>query len=82
MVPSGTGKLENLGKMGRHFPVRKSHGILSRLEKSGNFTQNSGKIRENYSGKLKKCWKSQLNLSASNSENPANMVPYFLKKNF
>ena len=31
-----------------------SQGILSRLEKSGNFTQNTVKIRKNYTGKLKK----------------------------
>ena len=65
-------------KMGRHFPVKK---------KSENFVK-TGKVRELYSkywkskkqhtGKLKKkYWKSQGNLSASNSENPANMVPYF-----
>ena len=28
-------------------------GILSRLEKLGNFTQNTGKIGNNYTGKLK-----------------------------
>ena len=32
-------------KMGRHFPVG---------EKSGNFTQNTGKIRKNFTGKLEK----------------------------
>ena len=30
-----------------------SQGILLRLEKSGNFTKNTGKIRKNYIGKLK-----------------------------
>ena len=44
MVPTGTGKS---GIMGRHFQSGKSQGILSRLEKSGNFTQNTGKIRKN-----------------------------------
>ena len=75
MVPSGTGKP---GKMGRHFLVR---------EKSGNFVK-TGKVRE-FSSKYckkqkklswkteKKYWKSQGNLSASNSENHANIVPYF-----
>ena len=37
MVPTGTGKQGKPGKMGRHFPAR---------EKSGNFTQNTGKIRK------------------------------------
>ena len=32
------------GKTGEHFPIGgKSQGILSRLEKSGSFTQTSGK---------------------------------------
>ena len=71
MVPTLT------GKTGKHFPVR---------EKSGNFAK-TGKVREfypkywenkkKYTGKLNKILKSQGNLSASNSENPANMVPYF-----
>ena len=67
--------------MGEHFPVR---------EKSGDFAE-TGKVREFYpkywtnQKKLywkikKKYWKSQGNLLASNSENPANMVPYFKKK--
>ena len=30
-------------KMGKNFPVRENQGILNRLEKSGNFTQNTGK---------------------------------------
>ena len=53
MVPTGTGKP---GKMGRHFPVRESQGILPRLEKSQNFTQNIGKIlkKKNCTEKLKK----------------------------
>ena len=42
MVPTETGNQGKPGKMGRHFPVR---------EKSGNFTQNTGK---NYTGKLKR----------------------------
>ena len=51
---------------------------LQNLEKwegifqSGNFVK-TGKVREFY---WKVYWKSQGNLSASNSENPANMVPY------
>ena len=39
MVPTGAGKP---GKMGRHFRVREKSGNLSRLEMSGNFTQNTG----------------------------------------
>ena len=55
------------GKMGEHFPVR---------EKSGNFTQKLEKSEKLY-------WKSQGNLTASNSENPANMAPYLnIKRNF
>ena len=46
--------------MGRHFPVR---------EKSGNFSQNPGKIRKKLYWKIeKKYCKSQENLSASNGE--------------
>ena len=78
MVPTRTGKQGKPGKMRSHFPLR---------EKSGNFVK-TGKVKEFYSKyyknqkKLywkieKKYWKSQGNLSASNSENPANMVPYF-----
>ena len=48
MVPTRTGKP---GKTGEHFA---SQGILLRLEESENFTQNTGKIRKNYTGKLKK----------------------------
>ena len=44
MVPTGTGKP---GKMGRHFPVREK----------ARFTQNTGKIIKNYTGKLKKILK-------------------------
>ena len=76
MVPTGTGNLGNLEKWEGIFQSGKSQGILSRLEKSGNFTQNTGKIGKNYSGKLKKILESWGNLSASNGENPANMVPY------
>ena len=39
MVPVPTGKWENI------FQPGKSQGILSRLEKSGNFTQNPGKLK-------------------------------------
>ena len=35
MVPTGTGKQEKPGKMGKHFPVReKSENLLKILEKS------------------------------------------------
>ena len=44
MVPTGTGNQGKHGKMGKHFPVR---------EKSGNFVK-TGKIRKNYTGKLKR----------------------------
>ena len=36
--------LKNL-KMGRHFPVMKSPGILNRQEKSGEITQNTGILK-------------------------------------
>ena len=49
MVPTGTGKT---GQMGRHFPVKQT---------SGNFTQNTGKIRKNYTGKLKKILEKSVN---------------------
>ena len=78
MVPTGTGKTGKPDKNGRHFPV---------TEKSANFVK-TGKVREFYTkywknqkiyaGKLgKKYWKSQGNLSTSNIENLANMVPNF-----
>ena len=51
MVLTGTRKT---GKWEGIFQSGKSQGILSRLEKSGNFTQNTGKIRKKYTGKLKK----------------------------
>ena len=50
MVPTRNGKQGKPGKIGGHFPVREKSGILSRLEKSGNFTQ----IKKNYTGKLNK----------------------------
>ena len=40
MVPTGTGNQEKTWKNGKAFS---SQGILSRLEKSGNFAQNTGK---------------------------------------
>ena len=67
MVPTRTGKTGKPGKTGGHFPVR---------EISGNFAK-TGKVRE-LIGKLKKILKTSWgNLSASNSEKPANMTPYF-----
>ena len=42
------------GKTWKNGKAFSSQGILSRLEKSGNFTQNTGKIRKNYTGKLKR----------------------------
>ena len=41
MVPTRTGKP---GKWDTIFQSGKSQGILIRLEKSGNFTQNTGKL--------------------------------------
>ena len=52
--PLGLENRENLEKWEGIFQSGKSQGILSRLEKSGNFTQSTGKIRKNYTGKLKK----------------------------
>ena len=69
MVPTRT---RIPGKTGEHLPVR---------EKSGNFTQNTEKIRKNYTGKLKKkILESWGNLSASYSENPTNIVQYIKLK--
>ena len=45
MVPTWTGKP---GKIRKPFPVKEKSGILNRLEKLGNFTQNTGKMREFY----------------------------------
>ena len=85
MVPTGTGNQGKPGKMGRHFPVRERSGNFVKARKvrenSGNFTQTTGKIRKNYTGKLKKkYWKSQENLSSSNGENPANWYHTLNKK--
>ena len=44
--------LKNLKKWEGIFQSGKSQGILTRLEKSGNFTENTGKIRKNYIGKF------------------------------
>ena len=52
MVPTWTGKP---GKMRKNFQSGKSKRILNRLKKSGNFTQNTGKMREIYP----KYWKSE-----------------------
>ena len=65
---------EQPGKREGIFQSGKSQEILPRLEKSGNFTKNTGKNQKNCTGKLKKILE---NLSDGNSENPANMVPYF-----
>ena len=48
---TGTGNQGKPGKWEGIFQSGKGQGILSRLEKSGNFTQNTGKIRKNYTGK-------------------------------
>ena len=39
-----TGRVPKDLKMGEHFPVRESRGILTKLQKSGNFNQNTGKV--------------------------------------
>ena len=65
MVPTRAGKRDST------FQSGKSQGILLRLEKSGIFTQDTGKIQK------KLYLKSWGNLSASNSENPVNMVSWF-----
>ena len=44
MVPTGTGNQGKPGKWEGIFQSEKSQGILSRLEKSGNFAQNTGKM--------------------------------------
>ena len=33
-------------KMGKHFPVREKSGNFEQTGKSGNFTQNTGKLRQ------------------------------------
>ena len=43
MVPTMTGNRKNLEKWEGIFQSGKSQGILLRLEKSGNFTPNTGK---------------------------------------
>ena len=48
MVPTGTGKQGKPGKIGRHFPVGESQGILLRLEKSGKRQVILLKILENW----------------------------------
>ena len=52
--PPGLEIRENLEKWEGIFQSEKSQGILSRLEKSGNFTLNTGKIGTNYTGKFKR----------------------------
>ena len=54
MVPTGTGNQRKPGKMARHFAVWEKSVNVVKTEKSGNFTQNSGKIGKNYTGKLQK----------------------------
>ena len=52
--PLGLEIRENLGKWEGIFQSGKSQGILSRLEKSGNFTQNTGKIGKKLYWKIEK----------------------------
>ena len=66
--PPGLEIRENLEKWEGIFQSGKSQGILLKiLEKLEKITLEN----------LKEYWKSQGNLSASNSENPANIVQYF-----
>ena len=65
MVPTGTGKQEGI------FQSGKSQGIYPKiLEKS----------EKNCTGKMKKYWKSQGNLSASNSEKTLQIWYHALNK--
>ena len=54
MVPTGTGNQGKPGKWEGIFQSGKSQGILSRLEKLGNFTQNTGKIGKELYWKIEK----------------------------
>ena len=74
MIPPRTGKP---GKRESIFQSGKSQGILLRLEKSGNFTQNIRKIRKKLYWKIERISEKSGKMSVSNSKNPANMVPYF-----
>ena len=47
-------KLGKTWKNGKAFSSQGSQGILSRLEKSGNFTQNTGKIWKKLYWKIEK----------------------------
>ena len=51
MVPTWTGKLE---KWENIVQSGKRQGIFNRLEKSGNVTKNTGKVRENLASLLEK----------------------------
>ena len=69
--------------MRKHFPVREKSGNLVKTGKVSEFYSIYWKNQKKYTGKLKKNWKSQGNLSIRNSKNCANMEPYFnLKNNF
>ena len=48
----GTHRDWTSGKTWKNGKAFSSQGILLRLEKSGNFTQNTGKILKSYTGKL------------------------------
>ena len=75
MVPTRTGKQGKPGKMGRHFPVREFCQDWKVREFYSKYWKNWKKLYWKIE-KKEKYWTSQGNLSASNSENPANMVPY------
>ena len=55
MASTMTGKPR---KMRVHFPARESQGILNILERSWNFTQNTGKVEEFYTKYM--YWKSDV----------------------
>ena len=52
MVPTGLENRENWEKRESIFQSGKSQGNWLRLEKSGNFAQDTGKIRKKYTGKV------------------------------
>ena len=76
--PLGLENRESLGKCESIFQSMKIQGILIRPKKSGKFTQNTGKIRKFYIGKLEKIREI---CQPRNSKNRRNMVPYFKWKN-
>ena len=67
-------------KKGEHFPVGERLGNFAKIGKIREFYPKYWKDQKKLCWKIekkKKYWKIQGNLSASNSENAANTVPYF-----